>query len=59
MRRSGQAECPPTPDGGVGGAGNPQGVARLAELIRENVRRFAAGEPLLHRIAVQAPGEAA
>jgi phosphoglycerate dehydrogenase-like enzyme len=43
----------------VGGAGNPQGVARLAELIRENMRRFDAGEPLLHRIALHAPGDEA
>ena len=36
----------------VGGAGSPQGVARLAALVAENVRRFSAGEPLLHTVTL-------
>ncbi|WP_186510860.1 D-2-hydroxyacid dehydrogenase [Caenimonas sedimenti] len=43
----------------VGGAGNPQGVARLAALIVENVRRFGAGEELLHPVQIQPSGDAA
>ena len=36
----------------VGGAGSAEGLKRLAALVQENIRRFRAGEPLLHGIDV-------
>ncbi len=34
----------------VGGAGSTEGLKRLAALVRENIRRFGIGEPLLHTV---------
>ena len=38
----------------VGGAGSAAGMARLLELLRDNLRRFRTGEPLRHGVTVGA-----